>query len=106
MPAVTFSHANGPASTPSNWASTSSSGARATNTYTIIDNLQWIKGRHNFTFGAQVQWLETNGARFGGASKTLSLTFSDTIQTGAPRPRLQRRQPAPTTWTETHTPAS
>jgi len=78
MPSVTFSHSNGPASTPSNWASNSSSGPRATNTYTIIDNLQWIKGRHNITFGAQVQWLETNGAPFGGYSKTLSLAFNDT----------------------------
>ena len=38
--------------------------------YTLIDNLQWIKGRHNFTFGAQVQWLETNAGSFGGFSKS------------------------------------
>ena len=77
MPSVSFSHSNGPSPAPSNWASTSSSGARATNTYTIIDNLQWIKGRHNITFGAQVQWLETNGASFGGNSQTLGLTYND-----------------------------
>ncbi len=41
MPAVTFDHANGPTQ-PFNWASTSSTGPVATNSYTIIDNLQWI----------------------------------------------------------------
>ncbi|HEY4380740.1 MAG TPA: carboxypeptidase-like regulatory domain-containing protein [Acidobacteriaceae bacterium] len=77
MPSVTFSHANGP-NAPFNWASTSSTGPVATNSYTIIDNLQWIKGRHNITFGAQVQWLQTNGAAYGGFSQALGLTFSDT----------------------------
>jgi hypothetical protein len=76
MPAVTFDHSNGPTQ-PSNWASTSSTGPVATNSYTIIDNLQWIKGRHNITFGVQVQWLQTNGASFGGFSQTLGLHYSD-----------------------------
>jgi hypothetical protein len=76
MPSVTFTHANGPTQ-PFNWASTSSTGPVATNSYTIIDNLQWIKGRHNITFGAQVQWLQTNGATFGGFSQALGLTYSD-----------------------------
>ena len=72
MPAVSFNQDNGPVA-PSNWSSTSSTGPVATNAYTIIDNLQWIKGRHNITFGAQVQWLETNGGSYGGYSQAISL---------------------------------
>jgi hypothetical protein len=74
MPAITFSETNGPTA-PANWASNSSTGPQGTNTYTAIDNLTWIKGRHNVTFGAQVQWEETNGASYGGYSQSLSLTF-------------------------------
>ena len=74
MPAVTFSGDNGPTA-PSNWASRASTGPQATNSYSLIDNLQWVKGRHNITFGAQAQWLETNAAGFGGYSDRLSLTY-------------------------------
>lgn len=75
MPAVSFSASNGPTA-PSNWASTSSSGPRATNTYEALDELQWIKGRHNIKFGAVVEWLETNGGNFGGYSQSLSLNYN------------------------------
>jgi hypothetical protein len=74
MPNITWNQDNGPI-TPTTWASTSSTGPVATNTYTLIDNLQWIKGRHNITFGAQVQWLQSNGGSFGGFSKSLALNF-------------------------------
>ena len=75
MPSVQFDQGNGPTQ-PFNWASNSSSGPQASNSYSIIDNLQWIKGRHNITFGAQVQWLQSNGAAFGGFSKTAFLEYS------------------------------
>jgi len=74
MPSVTFDQGNGP-TTPSNWSSVGNTGPAATNAFTIVDNLQWIKGRHNVTFGAQVQWLETNVGSYGGNSNTLSLTY-------------------------------
>jgi hypothetical protein len=75
MPSVSFSATNGPAA-PTNWGSEPNTGPQGTNTYTVIDNLQWTRGRHNVTFGAQVQWLETNGGSYGGASNVLSLTYS------------------------------
>ncbi len=31
-----------------------------TNAFTLLDNVQWIKGRHSFTFGGQVEWMEYN----------------------------------------------
>jgi hypothetical protein len=75
MPAVSFSTGNGP-QTPFNWASTANSGPRATNSYVLQDALQWLVGRHNITFGAQVSWDETNGGNFGGPSSVLSLSYS------------------------------
>ncbi len=74
MPSVSFNTDSGPTA-PSNWSSNSNTGPVATNTYSIIDNLTWIKGRHNITFGAQVQWLENNGGSYGGYSQTLGLTY-------------------------------
>ena len=75
FPVVTFGHYGGPA-LPVNWGSKGSTGPQATNSYTAIDNLQWIKGRHNITFGVQVQWLETNGG-FGSYSNPVTLNFND-----------------------------
>src|SRR6202011_3063433 len=74
MPSVSFNQDNGPQA-PSNWASNSSTGPVAANTYSIVDNLQWNKGRHNVTFGLQMQWDQTNGGSFGGYSQSLALTF-------------------------------
>jgi hypothetical protein len=79
MPNVSFDAGNGPTA-PSNWGSTSgshnsSSGPKGTNTYTVSDQLTWLKNRHNFSFGLQVQWLETNGGTFGGYSEALNLTY-------------------------------
>ncbi|HEX9201274.1 MAG TPA: carboxypeptidase-like regulatory domain-containing protein [Acidobacteriaceae bacterium] len=74
MPAISFTKDNGP-DTPANWASKASTGPVATNSYSVIDNLQWIKGRHNITYGAQVQWLQSNGGSYSGGSNTLALSF-------------------------------
>ncbi len=86
MPAIKFQKGNGNGQiaigngneNSAFFASTPSSGPQATNSYSIIDDLQWIKGRHNFTFGLQIQWLETNqpGGGFGGYSNVLQLTAS------------------------------
>jgi hypothetical protein len=76
FPIITFGQMNGPAA-PVNWGSSKgeSTGPQATNAYTAIDNLQWIIGRHNVTFGAQIQWLETNGG-YGSYSVPPTLNFN------------------------------
>jgi hypothetical protein len=79
MPAVSFSGGT----TPANWASTSSTGPQATNAYTLIDNLTWIKNRHNVTIGAQAQWLETNGGSYGSYSQSIGLSYQSQ-DTGQP----------------------
>ena len=79
MPNVSFSGGT----SPINWSSSNSTGPVATNTYTVLDNLTWIKNRHNITFGAQAQWLETNGGSYGGFSNSLSLTYNS-LEAGEP----------------------
>lgn len=74
MPAITWNQDNGP-TPPATWSSKSSTGPVATNSYVVTDNLQWIKGRHNITFGVQIQWLQSNGGSYGGYSKTLALNY-------------------------------
>lgn len=71
MPNINISNSNSLA----NWNSSPSSGPSATNAFTAIDNLTWIKNRHNITFGAQAQWLETNGGSYGGYSSPPTLTY-------------------------------
>jgi len=73
FPSVSFNTDSGPAA-PANWSSTSSTGPTASNTFSLLDELTWIKGRHNIKFGVQVQWLETNRGSYGGPSSTLNLT--------------------------------
>jgi hypothetical protein len=75
MPAVSFSQSNGPTA-PFGWASTPNTGPKATNSYVLQDALQWLEGRHNITFGAQISWDETNGGSYGGFSNTLSLSYN------------------------------
>ena len=77
FPSVTFQGgATSGESAPTSWSNNVDSGPQATNNFTIIDNLLWVKGRHNFTFGIQIQWLETNAASFGGYSGPTALTYS------------------------------
>jgi len=79
MPNVSFNASAGPTA-PVGWPSSPNTGPVATNSYTAIDQLVWNKGRHNITFGAQVQWLETNGGSYGGYSNTLQLKY-DSLST-------------------------
>lgn len=71
FPASSFSGSNAPVG----WGGTSSS-TTVTNTYEIVDNLSWVKGRHAMTMGAQVQWLEDQADAYDGYSKPLSLAWS------------------------------
>lgn len=76
FPKVSFSGTNA----PSSWGTTGHY-VVTYNTYTLVDNLQWTKGRHSITAGAQVQWLQVNYLHSAGGSAPMSLAFS-TAQTG------------------------
>jgi hypothetical protein len=61
------------------------SGATATTvteTYTMVDNFLWIKGKHAMTFGGQFQWLEDNSSAYDGPTSSINLQYSvnDTAQ--------------------------
>ncbi|HEY2014000.1 MAG TPA: carboxypeptidase regulatory-like domain-containing protein, partial [Bryobacteraceae bacterium] len=62
----------------SQWAD-GGSGVTATavsETYTAVDNLSWIKGKHAMTFGIQFQWLEDNASSYDGPTSSLTLNWS------------------------------
>jgi hypothetical protein len=60
---------------------TSNTNATATqvttpNNYTLLDNLQYTKGRHSLTFGITVQWQEINNANPATFTGILSLPYT------------------------------
>lgn len=46
------------------------------NNFTLVDNLQWLKGRHALTFGISVQWQEINNSNPATYTGILSLPFN------------------------------
>jgi Carboxypeptidase regulatory-like domain len=54
------------------------SGVTATsvvNAFTLVDNLFWSKGKHNVTFGVQVQRLEFQSSTYDGPTSSLTLNW-------------------------------
>jgi hypothetical protein len=79
FPGAQFSQTGGVATSLTGW--TQNGNAAATqlttpNNYTIVDNLQWLKGKHAFTFGIQVQWQQINNANPATFTGVLPLTYN------------------------------
>jgi hypothetical protein len=74
FPNLTFSGANAPTS----WGGNNPTSTNVSETFTALDNIQWLKGRHSMNFGGQYQWLENNVSAngFDTASAQVPLTFS------------------------------
>ena len=53
-----------------------------TNYFTLLDNVQWIHGRHSFTFGFVKEWLELNDYTFSTGTSPVTLAYSN-AQTGS-----------------------
>lgn len=68
FPIVTFSGVDA----PTNWAGTSPNVTIAEN-YTLLDNLQYVRGKHTVTVGAQIAWLLYNVVSATGGSTPLTL---------------------------------
>jgi Carboxypeptidase regulatory-like domain len=49
-----------------------------TNAFTLLDNLQWIHGRHAFTFGGQLEWMQYNYLYAIDGSTLATMNFSNT----------------------------
>lgn len=47
-----------------------------TDSYTLLDNMQWIHGKHSFTFGGQFEWMSYNYVyALGGGTTPVTLNF-------------------------------
>lgn len=74
FPNSSFAGSNAPTAWGGSSAVTSKTVAH---TYDIVDNLQWVKGKHAITFGIQLQDLmENNTITASGPSTPLTLTWS------------------------------
>ena len=91
FPIVTFCGTNA----PTNWGGTTPSVTLAEN-YTLLDNLQWVKGNHTLTVGGQSAWLLYNVINATGGTTPLTLANTVTETEGfrniAPRPDHQYRR--------------
>ncbi|MDR3734082.1 MAG: carboxypeptidase regulatory-like domain-containing protein [Acidobacteriaceae bacterium] len=76
FPIATFSGSNAPLSWASiSGGSNSTSSTSVSETYTLVDNVQWVKGRHAMTFGIQYQWLEINSDSADTASSPVNIPW-------------------------------
>jgi len=77
FPIVTYSGSNA----PTNWGGSNENRTVAAN-YTVLDNLQWNVGRHSFTFGGQVAWMQYNVINAIGGSTQITLANAVTETAG------------------------
>ncbi len=78
FPGVTFNSSTAFPNVQNPWTSNGATGATQTtvpNAFTLVDNLEWIKGKHSMTFGIQMQWLQDNVAAQLGPSGILTTSF-------------------------------
>ncbi|MBB5062301.1 carboxypeptidase-like regulatory domain-containing protein [Granulicella mallensis] len=73
FPAVNFS---GGVDNPTSWhaISGSVSNNEVVNTYILIDNMQYLHGKHSMTFGGQIQWLQDN-YKYPNNSNSFPMTY-------------------------------
>ncbi len=50
------------------WVGNTPTVTSVSETYTMLDNVSWLKGRHSMNMGGQYQWLQDNAATADGAS--------------------------------------
>ena len=73
FPIVTFAGTNA----PTNWAGQVANITLAEN-YTLLNNVQWNVGKHSFTFGGQIAWLQYNVTPDTGGSSPLTIASAVT----------------------------
>ena len=74
FPIVKFSGTDAPAQ----WGPNTGQTLQSTDTVSLKDNVQWLHGKHSFTFGGQYEWLEFNDLFAYGASTPLTLNYAVT----------------------------
>jgi hypothetical protein len=63
---------------PNQWGPNTGQYVQSTDTYSLKDNVQWVHGKHSFTFGGQSEWLLFNDLYSYGASNPLTLSYAVT----------------------------
>ena len=64
------------ANAPSAWVGNTPTTTNVSETFTLLDNLQWLKGKHSLNFGGQYQWLQNNASTADGPSTPTSFNWS------------------------------
>ncbi len=77
FPEVKFSGAFAPAQ----WGTDNGTQDNADN-FNLVDNVQWVHGRHSLAFGADIQWLDNNviSAMGGSTPAILQFSYAETAQ--------------------------
>ena len=80
FPNTSFDGANPPAGistgTAIGWVGNTPTTTNVSETYTALDNINLLKGKHSMNFGGQFQWLENNASTADGPSTPTPLNFS------------------------------
>ena len=79
FPGVSFGTSKAAGTAPATWTTNSNSASTqltVPNNYALVDNLQWLKGKHQFTFGFTFQFQGLNNANPATYTGVLSLPFN------------------------------
>lgn len=79
FPGAQFSQTGAVATSLTGWTTNSNSVSTqltTPNNFTLVDNFQWLKGRHALTFGMTIQWQEINNANPATYTGVLDLTYN------------------------------
>ncbi len=77
FPIVTFAGTNA----PTGWAGYGANSG-VSNSYTLIDNLQYVKGKHTLTVGVDLAWIQYNYFPNTGGSSPVTLATATTETAG------------------------
>ena len=70
---TSFGTVNSP---PAPWVGNTPTTTNVSETFTALDNLNWLKGNHSMNFGGQFQWLQNNISVNDGPSAPTGLNYS------------------------------
>ncbi|MFP5276839.1 MAG: carboxypeptidase regulatory-like domain-containing protein [Acidobacteriota bacterium] len=73
FPEIKFSSPNGIAT----WNDGGKAYQEVTNTYDLVDNVQYVRGKHSFVFGVLRQWLQDNFTSYTTGNSPLNLNYSN-----------------------------
>jgi hypothetical protein len=61
---------------PTGWVGNTPTTTNVSETYTLVNNVQWLKGKHSMNIGGQYQWLENNASTADGPSTPTAMNWS------------------------------